>query len=160
MQRVVDWRTGEVSTTEAIGPGFPTVRDGHAVTYARRTSSVVDVTDGSVIVTADKNEFLMMSPDGRYALGQTYDFKDPQARLVDLSTGTAVPLDIKGNGLGWSPDDTVFTLNGSELTTCPADTGACTTTTVRLAVVPGSDGDGSDESFDDDLRLGGATYES
>ena len=53
----------------------------------------------------------MMSPDGRYALGQTYDFKDPQARLVDLSTGTAVPLDIKGNGLGWSPDDSVFALD-------------------------------------------------
>ena len=100
----------------------------------------------------------MMSPDGRYALGQTYDFKDPEARLIDLSTGTAVPLDIKGNGLGWSPDDSVFALNGSDLTTCRADTGACTT--VQLAVVPGNDGDGSDENFDDDVRLGGATYES
>ena len=160
VQRVVDWRTGEVSTTEAVGPGFPNVRDGHAVTYDRRTSSVVDVSDGSVIFTAGKNEFLMMSPDGRYALGQTYDFKDPEAQLVDLSTGTAVPLDIKGNGLGWSPDDTVFALNGSELTTCPAATGACTTTTVQLDVVPGDDGDGTDEDFSDDVRLGGMTYES
>jgi hypothetical protein len=161
VQRVVDWRTGEVSTTDAVGPGYPTVRDGHAVTYDGRSSSVVDVSDGSVIVTADnKNEYLMLSPDGRYALGQTYDFKDPEARLVDLSTGTAVPLDIKGNGLGWSPDDAVFALNGSELTTCPADTGACTTTSVQLAVVPGDEGDGSDENFDDDVRLGGATYES
>jgi hypothetical protein len=130
------------------------------VTYDRRTSSVVDVSDGSVIFTAGKNEFLMMSPDGRYALGQTYDFKDPEAQLVDLSTGTAVPLDIKGNGLGWSPDDTVFALNGSELTTCPAATGVCTTTTVQLDVVPGDDGDGTDEDFSDDVRLGGMTYES
>ena len=156
---MVDWRTGEVSTTDAVGPGYPTVRDGHAVTYDGRSPSVVNVSDGSVIVTADKNEDLMMSPDGQYALAQTYDFKDPEARLIDLSTGTAVPLDIKGNGIGWSPDDAVFALNGSELTTCPADTGACTTTTVRLTVVPGN-GDGSSENFDDDVRLGGATYES
>ena len=69
VQRVVDWRTGEVSTTDAVGPGYPTVRDGHAVTYDGRSSSVVDVSDGSVIVTADKNEFLMMSPDGQVRPG-------------------------------------------------------------------------------------------
>ena len=49
VQRVVDWRTGEVSTTDAVGPGFPNVRDGHAVMYADRGTSVVDVSDGSVI---------------------------------------------------------------------------------------------------------------
>jgi hypothetical protein len=159
VQRVVDWRTGEVSTSEDVEPGFPSVRDGHAVVYADNASSVVDVNDGTVIYAAGKNEFLSMSPDGRYALSEDYDSDGPRAQIVDLSTGAAVPLDIRGNGLGWAPDDAVFTLNGSKLTVCPAATGACTTTTVQLAVVPGA-GDGSDEDFDDDLRLGGMTYES
>jgi hypothetical protein len=158
VQRVVDWRTGEVSTTDAVDPGYPNVRDGHAVVYADRSWSVVDVSDGSVIFAVGKNQFLSLSPDGRYALSQSFDADDPQAQLVDLGTGTAVPLDIKGNGLGWSPDDSVFALTGSELTTCPAATGTCTTTTLTLSVVP--DSNQSDQNFDDDLRLGGMTYES
>jgi hypothetical protein len=158
VQRVVDWRTGEVSTSDAVGPGFPDVRDGHAVTYADRKSAVVDVATGDVLAQAKKDEFFKLSPDGLYALGTTYDFDDPQARLVDLATGTETALDIEGNGLGWAPDDSVFALTGSALTSCRADTGACTTTTLSLPVKP--DSNQSDENFDDDLRLGGMTYES
>jgi hypothetical protein len=158
VQRVVDWRTGEVSTTDAVGPGFPEVRDGHAVTYADRKTAVVDVATGEVLAQSKKNEFFKLSPDGLYALGTSYDFADPQARLVDLATGTETTLDIKGNGLGWSPDDAVFALNGSALTTCPADTGVCSTTTLSLPVEP--DSNQADENFDDDLRLGGLSYES
>jgi hypothetical protein len=150
VQRVVDWRAGTVATTTAINPGYPDVRNGHAVTYEGRKQLVVDVADGSTLVTSRRNEFLMMSPDGRYALGQTYGPDDQQARLVDLATGSDVPLTIQGNGLGWSPDDSVFALTGSKLTTCPAATGDCTTVTLDLEGPPGDD-----ESFDD--ALPGAT---
>jgi hypothetical protein len=158
VQRVVDWRTGEVTTSDAVGPGFPVVRDGHAVTSSDRSSAVIDVSTGSILAQGKKDEYFSLSPDGRYALGQTYDFKDPRARLVDLASGSEVALDIQGNGLGWAPDDSVFALTGSDLTSCRADTGACTTTSLSLPVVP--DSNQSDQSFDDDLRLGGMTYES
>jgi hypothetical protein len=158
VQRTVDWRTGEVSTSEAVGPGFADVRAGHAVTYADRKTAVVDVATGDVLAQAKKDEFFKLSPDGLYALGTSYDFDDPRARLVDLVTGAETALDIKGNGLGWSPDDSVFALNGSALTSCQADTGACTTATLSLPVQP--DSNQSDKDFGDDLRLGGMTYES
>ena len=153
MQRVVDWRTGEVSTTGNVERGYPDVRDGHAVVYSRDGMRVVDVADGSTIVSGAKNESFGLSPDGRYVLGQTFDPSKQEARLVDLASGTSIPVDIGGNGLGWSPGDDVFSLTGSKLTTCPAATGECTTTTLQLAVPPG-------DSMATDLRLGGATYES
>jgi hypothetical protein len=154
--RVVDWRTGEVSTTDAVEPGYPDVRAGHAVVYDGGRAAVVDVTDGSTLVTAGKQEFLMLSPDGRYALSQTMDPEHQEARLIDLTSGASRPLDIQGNGLGWSPDDDVFALTGGRLTSCAADTGECTTTRPELVTPPGND----EKSFTDDLVLGGATYES
>jgi hypothetical protein len=154
LTRVVNWRTGAVSTTTTVGPGYPDVRNGHAVVYDGRIPRIVDVADGATLFTAKRDEYLMMSPDGLYAVGQDYT-PNAQPRLVELATGGTAALDIDANGLGWSPDDSVFAVTGSKLTTCPAATGACATVALDLAVQPGDN-----ESFDDDLKLGGATYES
>jgi hypothetical protein len=154
----VDWRSSAVTSLDSVdGFGPPDVRSGHGIVYDGSNPSVVEVLDGSTLLTAEKDEFLMLSPDGRYALGQVYDSSTLAARVVDLSTGTSVPLDIEGNGVGWSPDNDIFAVNGTKLTSCPAETGACTTTRLDLAVAPDDNGS---KSFEDDLKMGGATYES
>ncbi len=152
----VAWRTGEVSETGQVPQGYPEVHGGHSVVYDGDQMSVVDVSDGATVAAADKKEYLRLSPDGRYAIARG----SGAARIFDLADGGARTLDgLDPDGsIGWSPDDSVFTLTGSELTTCPAATGDCTTTTLTLPTTTATNE--SEDDFSDAVRLGGETYES
>jgi len=151
--RAVDWRTGEVTETDAIEPGFPDVAGGRALVYGRNAMSVRDVATGDTVLEIDaKNVYANLSPDGRYLLVSSY--MGPAApELYDVDTGETVSLDKAGQVAGgWSPDDELIGLDKGKLTVCSPTTGDCTTTEVDV--------DGGSGRFADEVKLGGMTYES
>lgn len=154
VQRAVNWRTGDVEEITTIGPGYPDVFGGRAVVSTDNKSSIIDVASGETLVGPEKGYF-RLAPDGRYALMSDFMSDDPKTTIFDVATGAHVVLDGPDYGFGWSADDRLFSVDGNQLTTCDPDTGTCTTQPVDLVTPPGEA-----ESFDDDLKLGGVTYES
>ena len=151
--RTVNWRTGEVATTDVIGPGYPDISGGRAVDEDGKAKTVVDVATGEVLLTVDGSRFgyLNLSPDGRYAAmdspdGQTVD-------VYDIDAGTKVTLDGQSFDYGWSPDGDLFKVVKRHVVTCDTATAECTTDD---ATIP-AEGGGVEPT---DLRYGNQTYES
>jgi hypothetical protein len=167
---VVDWRSGSVTETDAIPPGFPQVFGGRAEGDGR----VVDATTGETLLQVDgQDTYLSLSPDGRFAMANTYDGDRP-VTVYDVASGAHVDIEPASRGYGWSPDGELFTVDGHELTTCSPATGECATSDVELVEEPrDSEGVmtkcdasgkctpvGPPPDYSGELRLGGMTYES
>lgn len=174
--RVVDWRTGEVSETDAIAPGYPEVFGGRASDSSRREASVVDVTTGETLLSVPVEDYgsLELSPDGRFAKLDT-ERSGKGFDVYDVAKGEHVSIDGGAFDYGWSADGDLFRLDGSALTVCAAGNGECTTADVDLDKEPSAeegvlmkctdDGRkcrevGGPPDFSGELKLGGMTYES
>jgi hypothetical protein len=151
--RTVDWRTGEVGTTDALQPGYPDVSGGRAVERDGDQMTVVDVVTGEVLLSVPGGElgYLQLSPDGQYAAmdadsGETVD-------VYDVDAGTVVTLDGQSWDYGWSPDGDLFKVKDHQVMTCSTETGECA---VGDVTVP-QEGGGVEPR---DLRYGNVTYES
>lgn len=155
VMRTVDWRTGEVGTTDAIPGGYPDVKGGRAVTVDRDggTARVVDAASGDILLEVDAGEtgYLQLSPDGRFASMSSADGKSVDVYEVDA--GTHVTLDGQSWDYGWSPDGDLFRVKGDHVITCSTSTGECTTGTTT---VPEQGGGVAPK----DLRYGNQTFES
>lgn len=153
--RVVNWRTGRVRTSTTVpGSSFPDVRGDHAVVDGARSTRVVDVASGKVLLRVSQRHgfvFVQLSPDGRFATtsgGMGEGVSDPFT-VYNLRRGTSVRLPMADWGYGWSAGgDRVYRVNGSTMTICNAATGDCHAT--HIPAVP------SHAS----VRYPGITYES
>jgi len=153
VMRTVDWRTGEVGTTDALGPGYPDVSGGRAVRVDVETMSVVEVTTGDELLSVpnDGMSYLQLSPDGRFAVLDTGDGKSVD--VYDVDAGTKVTIEGHAFDYGWSPDGDLFKVAHRHVITCDTATGACTT---EDATIPAAGGGVAPE----DLRYGNQTFES
>jgi len=156
--RAVDWRTGEISEVDTVDPGYPDIRGGHAVVGDGQHTSVVDVASGETLLTLPEDEFIILSPDGAYAVSfGSWQDESQETIVYDLADRGKVSLGVH-DSVGWTIDDELFAIEGRELVTCEPTTGDCTTSSLDLTVQPDSSQD--PEDFTDDLKLGGVTYES
>jgi hypothetical protein len=138
--RLVDWRTGKVGTS-AVPDQFVVVHDGHALTYKKGHPVLAFARDHASMVKPEGAAQVALSPTGRHGLigkGRSWELLNLYS---DPSTG-AVPHGHLWE-LGWTADDSVFTVDGTSLTVC---TDTCTTTTLDTPM--------------HDVRLAGQTYES
>lgn len=152
VMRTVDWRTGEVGTTEAVQPGFPDISGGRAVGSTEDELTVVDVVSGEVLLTVPRTDFgwLGLSPDGRFA---TVDTPEGKTDVYDVDAGTKVTVDGTAFDYGWSPDGDLFKVVKRHVVTCDTSTGECTTGDLEIP----KEGGGMAPT---DLRYGNQTYES
>jgi hypothetical protein len=135
---VVNWRTGEATTSDVIpGSTFPSVEGGRLLLTGGDTTKVLDAVSGKVLlqVPSSKDGFADLSPDGRFLLMNSDLFSDqgPPAgahtEIYDVDSGSKVQ--VPSSGWGWSSDSSqVFQVNGSTMTTCSTSTGRCQDTTV------------------------------
>lgn len=151
--RTVNWRTGEVATTDVIGPGSPDISGGRAVEQSGKEATVVDVATGEVLLAVETGRFgyLNLSPDGRFA---TIDAADgTSVDVYDVDAGTHVTVDGQSFDFGWSPDGDLFRVVKRQVVTCDTSSGECTTGDVTIPQEGGG-------VAPDDLRYGNQTYES
>ncbi len=151
--QVVDWRTGEVTTTDVV-TGYPSISNGRAVVSAQDGLRIVDVATGDAVFTSDGKGswFARLSPDGRYAL--VYDqMQGPQdAEIYSLDSGAHVPIDGEPYGYGFTPAGDLFHVSAKGVEVCTGTTGECTTTPLAEGV-----------HLDDAVyfvRVAGVAYES
>ena len=155
VMRTVNWRTGEVGTTDTVPGGYPDIKGGRAVTTDRDggTVHVVDAATGKVLLSVDAGQFgyLSLSPDGRFATMSGDDGKTVD--VYDVDAGTHVTLEGQSFDYGWSPDGDLFRVKGDRVLTCSTSTGECTAETVTIP----QEGGGVAPK---DLRYGNQTFES
>jgi hypothetical protein len=146
----VDWRTGETSTSTVLpADTIPEVSGGHAVVPNGSTSDIVDASTSATLQTihTDKLAQVALSPDGRFFAATPRETNASEFVVYDVAHGTGHSFDGQPFDWGWTSDGRLFKVAGSTLTTCDADTGQCTTSSVPPV------GAGM-------IRLGGHTYES
>ncbi|HEU4811642.1 MAG TPA: hypothetical protein VFT00_05855 [Nocardioides sp.] len=151
--RTVNWRTGEIGTTDNVPRGYPDVDGGRTVAQDDQEHEVIDVATGKVLLTIppQKYGFVKLSPDGRFA---TIDAGDGTSfDVYGVDDGTKVTLDGGSFDYGWSPDGDLFTVRGHHVVTCSPATAECTTGSETIP----SEGGGV---APDDLRYGNQTFES
>lgn len=173
----IAWRTGTVEAAEGLPPSrMPTVAGGRelvepVIDYDRlsqeelrdldsrpQTWRVVDAETGALVreITV-RNEYVTLSPDGRYVSlatlgwfcfdGEPCGQRDPVARVIDLATGGEQEFPV-GEGLtGWTPDGQLLLVERGEVRSCAPSSGECTRTPVDL-------GNASD------VRISGNAHES
>lgn len=151
VMRVVDWRTGDVTETTAVPGGYPDISGGRAVSQVSGSVRVVDVASGQTLLEVSMPKpfgYLQLSPDGRFAGA---DLGKPSASsfdVYDVDNGGHVSIPGQPYDYGWSPDDQLFAVHGSTLTTCDPSTGTCSDKPLDPAPAAG------------EVRYGGRTYES
>ena len=133
---VVDWRTGEVSTTDRVGPGYPTVVGGRSLTSTDGRLRILDVGTGDVLFESDGEGFPwgQISPDGRFATIQDQMSDNPTLEVYTLDTESHITVAGPAPQLGWTPDGTLFGVSEQGLSMCSATTGRCTTTPLPTGV--------------------------
>lgn len=152
---VVNWRTGRAWRSRTVpGSQFPEVHGKHAVVDAARSTRVVDVASGKVLLRVSQRHgfvFVQLSPDGRFATasGEVGAGEFGRLTVYNLRRGTSVRLHKADLGYGWSAGgDNVYRVNGSTMTICNATTGDCHATHIP-ALPPHAS-----------VRYPGITYES
>ncbi len=160
---IVNWRTGETSTTSLLAAnGIPDVAGGRTVVLpghgrADSTANVVDVATGRDLldIAISKFDQVTLSPDGRFAMVASEGPVDPQSQsqsqstqVYDVDAGTHVSVAVSAYDVGWTPQDGLFSVHGDQLNVCDATTGDC-----RTSTVPKATGDGL-------IRYTGRVYES
>ena len=153
--QVVNWRTGRTRTSTTVpGSRFPDVHGNHAVVDGARSTRVVDVASGEVLLRVSQRHrfvFVQLSPDGRFATasGGTGEGVPGPFTVYSLRRGTSVRLHKADSGYGWAAGgDNLYRVNGSTMTICNATTGECHATHIP-AVPPHRS-----------VRYPGITYES
>jgi hypothetical protein len=151
--RAVDWRTGEITETDTIAPGYPDVSGGRSLDNGHNALTVQEVASGDVVLEVEAQDVSAnLSPDGRYLLVAPY-FGPSPPEVYSVDSGQKVALDKAGRvANGWTPDDELFGLDKGKLTVCSPTTGECTTSEVDV--------DGGTGRFAEEIKLGGVTYES
>jgi hypothetical protein len=150
---VVDWLTGEVSTTDLVQPAWPQ-GGGRAMRRADDGAlEVVDVASGETVLSVPGMEapWGSVAPDGRHATvfdQMTEDAFDVYA----LDTGSRAHVDAAPWTFGWTAGGDLYGVDASGLHECDSSTGRCTDTPLGPDVDLGG-GDGL-------VVLGGRTYES
>jgi hypothetical protein len=180
---VVDWRSGDVTGTDAIDPGtMPNIFGGRVVSRTGGESTVVDVATGEVLlsVAAGRGGYFELSPDGRYAMipapgnGSGPRGGLSQFDVYDVDTGEHVTVPGQSYDYGWTAEDDVFTVTKSEVITCSPSSGECKTTAHGITMPPMTEAtetcmtyDGREECYEvpgqdwrGTLRLGGQVFES
>jgi hypothetical protein len=179
---VVDWRSGEVTETDAVDAGgFVDLHGGRQTASAKGQTTVVDVATGETLlsaqVTRDQYGSFDLSPDGKYALLSIEDMMSsgggsPTVDVYDVETGEHVS--VPRDSYGWTVLGDLFSVSKDELTTCDAATGKCTTAEHGITMPPKTapqeicetfNGreqcyDQPGESWEGTLKLGGRIYES
>lgn len=181
---LVDWRTGTATPTDEIDPGIPAVTGGRMVRADPDEATVVDVASGDELLAVpqvnddDTDSWADLSPDGRYLMVVVEDMTAAAGaedfEVYDVETGEAVTVEQPPYEVGWTSGGGLFFLTETELTTCEADTGDCSTrphgidvpapTPERQVCERGSTGEicyfEGGGGWDETLRVGGRTYES
>lgn len=91
---------------------------------------------------------LQLSPDGRFAGADLSMLSPLSFDVYNVDNGGHVSIPGQPYDYGWSPDDQLFVVHGSTLTTCDPGTGTCSDKPLDPAPAAG------------DVRYGGRTYES
>jgi hypothetical protein len=149
--RAVDWRTGEVTATDMIRPGYPVVNGGRTVVpVGPKGSKVVDVATGETLMAEDTAHF-RLSPDGRFAALPHRDGKSFEVHEI----GTNISVTFRGSvyAYSWTPEGDLVRLLERHVETCSFSTTDCTTAERTIPI----DGGGTAR---DDVRFAGQTYES
>ncbi|WP_248579625.1 PQQ-like beta-propeller repeat protein [Nocardioides sp. InS609-2] len=156
---VVNWRTGEESSTDRVDGPLVQVSGGRSVVQrADDHLTVLDVATGEMLdlIELPPSEYgtVLLSPDGRYAMVGD-QVADPGGESADttvrtIGSGDEVVLDGPSYDWGWTADGDLFRITGKGLQTCAADSGICDTT-------PLPDGLSAEAA---EVKLGGQLYES
>lgn len=112
------------------------------------THSVIDAVTGKVLRTVDVtgNAFdrplPRLSSDGRHVLLASWlhcdasddscSYQDHTTDVIDVATGERRTFTIGKGTFGWSPDGRLLLVGTTNVQSCEASTGACTTTPVSL----------------------------
>lgn len=151
---MVDWRTGEASTSEVLpGNTVPDISGGNVVVAGGGgTISVLHASSGSKLLELEvgKLTYMDLSPDGRYA-----KVVDQRKRsgfdVYSVSDGSHVALEGQAWNYGWSSDGDLFGVSPDGVEVCTSGTGDCTTAPLPAGVRVG------ENAF---VRVLGVTYES
>jgi hypothetical protein len=152
---VVNWRTGEVTTTAVVPAGqVPEVSGGRAVTVNRgrkvASADVVDVATGRDLldIPVRLDDQVTLSPDGRFVQVVSQGFDPPARTLVyDVDTAHSVQLPDTLGGYAWTSGGDLFEVRGDQLDVCSPVSGSCDSMSVPKF----------GRQF---LRYSGRTYES
>lgn len=140
----VNWRTGDVTETDAVEPGgFVSIHGGRQTDEVDGRATVVDAATSEVLLdaTMTKNQWggFQLSPDGRYALLSVEDMMSTEktASTVDVyDVESGEKVSIPRDNYGWTVDGHLFSVSKHELTTCEATTGQCTTVEHGIQMPP------------------------
>ena len=156
--QVVNWRTGDVTTNEAVPGGYPDVHGGRAIVRDRRQVRIVDARTGATILTVPNEggyTMVRLSPDGRLATVATDPMPDTgSVDLYTVDSGAHVRVDGDPYASGWTPLSQYYSVTQDGVVSCVSGEDPCSTQPLpdglRL------DGVGLDGL----VRLGGVVYES
>ncbi len=144
--RLVYWRTGGISRTDALTGPYLEVHGGRAVTREGGADVVVDATSGEVVDMIEGAGAVELSPDGRYAVFAGNP-RNTTVRTLGAGAGAEVTVGGLSDSWGWTAEDDLFRLTADGVQVCAADTGECTTTALPGGVPA-------------DARLGGQVWEN
>ena len=151
---VVNWRTGEVTTSDAVPGGYPDVHGGRAVVQDRREVRIVNARTGATILTVPTQggyTMVRLSPDGRLATVASDPMPDtPGVDLYTVDTGAHVRVeDGDPYSSGWTALSQYYSVTQDGVLTCLSGGDPCHTQ-------PLPDG----LRLEGLVRLGGVVYES
>jgi hypothetical protein len=154
---VVNWRTGELTTSDVLPPGPPDVRAGRTVVSEGGETMVVNATTGSPVFTVPphgKYPWVRLSPDGRKVTARNQEQLAPNGGLdwYLLDTGAHAALPGDPSTYGWDALGHAYSVTAKGVTECPNVGRNCVTT-------PLPDGVQLDDAVYF-VRLGGVVYES
>ena len=151
--RVVNWRTGEVTTSDVVPGGYPDVHGGRAIVRDRQEVRVVNARTGATILTVPSEDgypMVRLSPDGRLATVETDPMPDTRGvDLYEVDTGTHVVVDGDPYASGWAWLGQYYSVTQDGIVTCLAGGPLCHTQ-------PLPDG----LRLQGLVRMGGVAYES
>jgi len=125
----VDWKAGTAAESDL--PSVWEVFGGRVAGDVDHKPAVVDATSGDVLLAVDQAGYFELSPDGRYAeLVTEGDEPTPgpaETAVYDVGSGSSITVPGKAWDWGWTVDGDLFKVGKTEVTTCDAGTGDCTT---------------------------------
>ena len=136
---VVNWRTGEATTTAVVPAGqVPEVSGGRTVTINTRHQGRPRLASWTrppaATCSTSRSELddqVSLSPDGRYVQVVSQGFDPPVRTLAyDVDTGRSVQLPDTLGGYAWTSAGDLFEVRGDRLDVCSPTSGTCDATSV------------------------------
>ena len=151
--QVVNWRTGEVTTNEAVPGGYPDVHGGRAIVRDRREVRIVNARTGATVLavpTTGDYTMVRLSPDGRLATVASDPMPDSKGvDLYTVDTGAHVRVEGDPYASGWTALGQYYSVTADGVVGCYSGGAEC-------AAQPLPDG----LRLEGLVRLGGVVYES